>query len=144
MGGAVPRWEDADDGSNRIENNVMAYRGEILFARLFGLDKPTLNVLGDSGVDAWVGDLGVDVKVSRQNALIFDKNKFAGEAAVAFQQTEKDNVLKLMGWITKADFYQRCYSHDYGHGERDVVKGENLERIETLWREGLAFEAEAS
>ena len=137
MSGATPRWADDDDGAKRINNNIMAYRGEILFARIFNLDMPTLNVMGDNGVDCWLGDMSVDVKTSMKPQLIFDKKGFKAEAAVAFQQTDQDDVLDLMGWITKADFNKKFYLHDYGRGERGVVDGENLNPIESLWLETI-------
>ena len=137
MGGNKPRWADDDDGAKRINNNIMAYRGEILFARIFNLDMPTLNVMGDNGVDCWLGDMSVDVKTSMKPQLIFDKKGFKAEAAVAFQQTDQDDVLDLMGWITKADFNKKFYLHDYGRGERGVVDGENLNPIESLWLETI-------
>ena len=137
MSGATPRWADTDDGTKRINNNIMAYRGEILFARIFNLEVPRLNVMGDNGVDCWLGDMSVDVKTSKKPQLIFDKKAFKAEAAVAFQQTGQDDVLDLMGWLTKTDFNKKCYLHDFGNGERGVVDSENLSPIESLWLETL-------
>jgi hypothetical protein len=143
MSGHTPNWADKDDGANRINNNIMGYRGEILFARLFNLERPVLNVMGDDGVDCWLGDIRVDVKTSRENKLIFNKKSFRADVAVAFMQTDQDDVLDLLGWITKAEFNERFYFHDYGNGERGVCKREKLNPIETLWREKIGLMAES-
>lgn len=137
MFGNTPRWSDNDGGENRINNNIMAYRGEVLFARIFSLEMPTLNVMGDNGVDFFLGDMSVDVKTSKNPELIFDKKGFKSDVAVAFQQTDQDDVLDLMGWITKADFNKKHHLHDYGHGERGVVDGKDLNPIESLWLETI-------
>jgi len=135
MQGAKPRFEDEDDGTNRIKANIRAYRGEILFARLFGLPKPTLNVLGDEGVDAWLGNISIDVKVSNQEwgDLIFDKGKFKADGAVGFGQCKEDDVLRLHGCIQRNAFGEQHELLDYGYGEKMRMLATELLPIEQLW-----------
>ena len=135
MQGATPRFADTDDGTKRINANIRAYRGEILFARLFGLEMPKLNVLGDDGVDAWLGDIGIDVKVSSKEwgDLIFDKGKFKADGAVGFGQCEEDDVLRLHGCIQRNSFKEKHELFDYGYGEKMRMLATDLMPIEKLW-----------
>jgi hypothetical protein len=135
MQGATPRFADTDDGTKRISANIRAYRGEILFARLFNLEKPTLNVLGDEGVDAWLGDISIDVKVSSKEwgDLIFDKGKFKADGAVGFGQCEEPDVLRLHGCIQRVAFLEQHELFDYGYGEKMRMLAKELMPIEQLW-----------
>ena len=135
MQGARPRFPDENGLDKRIEANIRAYRGEILFARIFNLEMPKLNVLGDEGVDAWLGDIGIDVKVSGKEwgDLIFDKGKFKADGAVGFGQCEEPDMLRLHGCIQKTAFMEQHELFDYGHGEKMRMYAKKLLPIEQLW-----------
>ena len=135
MQGATPRFADTDDGTKRVDANIRAYRGEVLFARLFGLERPTLNVLGDEGVDAWLGDISIDVKVSGKEwgDLIFDKGKFKADGAVGFGQCKEPDILRLHGCIQSKTFLENHELFDYGYGEKMRMLATDLMPIEKLW-----------
>jgi len=137
MQGIVPRMKDAKGMKTRTENNILAFKAEFLFARLFNLPLPVVNVLSDGGIDFWLGDISVDVKCSSRTdgPLIFDSEKsFAAKVAVLYGATEDSNILKLHGCIGRKTFFERAYKKDFGYGERYVLNADQLEPIEKLWR----------
>ena len=100
MQGIVPRMTDKKGMATRTENNITAFKAEFLFARLFNLPLPVVNVLSDGGIDFWLGETSVDVKCSsRENGpLIFDTEKsFAAKVAVLYGATDDAEILKLQG-----------------------------------------------
>ena len=84
MQGIKPRMTDKKGMDTRRENNIRAFKAEFLFARLFNLDPPKVNVGSDGGVDFWLGEYSIDVKCSGKvdGPLIFD-------SPVSFQAGEQ-------------------------------------------------------
>lgn len=137
MQGIVPRMKDKKGMDTRTKNNVLAFKAEFLFARLFNLPLPVVNVLSDGGIDFWLGETSVDVKCSSytDGPLIFDDEKsFAADFAVLYGATDDPKVLKLNGCIDRNTFFEQAYKKDFGYGERFVMRADSLDPIEKLWR----------
>lgn len=138
MQGITPRLTDEKGLKSRTENNIRGFKAEFLFARLFNLSPPVVNVLSDGQIDFWLGETSIDVKCScrEDGPLIFDSpDKFTAKIAVAYGQSNVDpRTFRLHGCISKAKFFERAYRHDFGYGERYVVDHDKLEPIESLWR----------
>jgi hypothetical protein len=137
MQGIVPRMKDKKGMDTRTKNNILAFKAEFLFARLFNLSPPVVNVLSDGGIDFWLGETSVDVKCSSHTngPLIFDSEEsFAADFAVLYGATDDPRILKLNGCIDRKSFFDKAYKKDFGYGERFVMKADSLDPIEKLWR----------
>lgn len=137
MQGIVPRMKDKKGMATRTENNITAFKAEFLFARLFNLPPPVVNVLSDGGIDFWLEEISIDVKCSSREdgPLIFDSEKsFAAKVAVLYGATDNPEILKLHGCIGRKAFFERAYKKDFGYGERFVMGADSLDPIEKLWR----------
>ena len=138
MQGIKPRMTDKKGLDTRRDNNIRAFKAEFLFARLFNLDPPKVNVGSDGGVDFWLGEYSIDVKCSGKPSgpLIFDSPaSFQADIAVAYSQSDiNDRTFNLHGMISKGNFLRKARRHDFGYGERHVVDVDQLELIEKLWR----------
>jgi hypothetical protein len=136
MQGITPRLKTDDAMRSRTENNQRAFAAEYLFARLFSLDPPVVNVASDGGIDFWLGDISVDVKCSNSESgpLIFDSMaKFKADVAVAYGATDEPDKFKLHGCVSKQLFGRQSYEKDFGHGTRLVMDVADLSPIELLW-----------
>ena len=130
MQGIVPRMKDKKGMDTRTKNNVLAFKAEFLFARLFNLPLPVVNVLSDGGIDFWLGETSVDVKCSSytDGPLIFDDEKsFAADFAVLYGATDDPKILKLNGCIDRNTFFEQAYKKDFGYGERFVMRANSLD-----------------
>lgn len=137
MQGIVPRMTDKKGMETRTKNNILAFKAEFLFARLFGLPLPVVNVLSDGGIDFWLGETPIDVKCSSHTngPLIFDSEEsFAAKVAVLYGATDDPKILKLHGCIGRKAFFKHAYKKDFGYGERFVMNIDSLYPIEKLWR----------
>jgi hypothetical protein len=131
-----PRLDTPDE--NRVLSNVQGFRAEYAVAKIFGCDLPTLNVVTDGGVDLWIDDLSVDVKLTKKpdGDLIFDSfDSFKADISILVALTDVDNVVDILGWIDKSNFESVAQDRDYGYGSRKVVESVGLHPIETLWSE---------
>ena len=137
MQGIVPRMKDKKGMDTRTTNNILAFKAEFLFARLFNLPLPVVNVLSDGGIDFWLGETSIDVKCSSRSdgPLIFDSEKsFAAKASVLYGASDDPKILKLHGCIGRKSFFNQAYKKDFGYGERFVMDSNQLDPIEKLWR----------
>jgi len=121
--------------------NIVGHLGELAAAKYLDLDVNTeIYVHGDNGTDLELDGVSIQVKTSKLPKLIFNKESdFATDIAVLSQFIGKDNrhaeedpVFLLWGWITKEDFMEKYYPHDFGYGTRLVVESIQLEPIEEL------------
>ena len=137
MAGFNPRLEN--DKQSRVEANQWGFKAEFAVARLLNLDLPTLTVTTDGGADLWVDDITIDVKFSNQEwgPLIFDSmTKFRANLAVMVGRTNYEDIVNVIGWISREDFKEKYKKKDFGYGTRLFVEPEDLAPIEQLW---LAF-----
>ena len=135
MQGFSPRLEN--DRQSRVEANIYGFKAEFAVARLLGADLPTVNVVSDGGVDAWVDDISIDVKFNNAEfgKLIFDNmDKFKAQVAVLVGKTADPAVMRVNGWEGRKTFMEKSVSHNFGYGDRLVMNDSDLYSIETLWR----------
>tara|TARA_R110002072_G_scaffold55478_2_gene144543 strand:- start:850 stop:1356 length:507 start_codon:yes stop_codon:yes gene_type:complete len=135
MQGFSPRLEN--DRQSRVEANIYGFKAEFAVARLLGADLPTVNVVSDGGVDAWVDDISIDVKFNNAEfgKLIFDNmDKFKAQVAVLVGKTADPAVMRVNGWVGRKTFMEKSVSHNFGYGDRLVMNDSDLYSIETLWR----------
>ena len=134
MQGFPPRLEN--ERQSRVEANAYGFKSEFAVARLLGAELPTVNVVSDGGVDAWVGDVSIDVKFNNQEhgKLIFDSmEKFRSQVAVLVGKTSEPDVMRINGWMDRKVFRERSVTHNFGYGDRLVVSASDLFPIEMLW-----------
>ena len=119
-------------GQNRLQHFIGA-KGEIAFARLFGLtvemvQKPE----GDNGVDFFMDGKSIDVKTTEHQypKLIMRKNKIRSDVYVLAHS--KGNKVALMGWIRKQNFIDKHKTLIGVEGSPWYVTNEMLKPITTL------------
>jgi hypothetical protein len=134
MQGFPPRLENKNQ--TREEANIEGYKGEFAVARLFDLEEPTFNITSDFGADLWWNDSSIDVKTTKTKDLIFDSmEKFKSDIAVLARPTDQPDVIEVGKWISRIEFEHKHHLHDYGYGERLVMKYNELRDIESLWKQ---------
>jgi hypothetical protein len=134
MQGFAPRLDNKKQ--SRTEANVYGFKAEFAVARLFHMELPTVNVLTDGGVDLWFGDFSIDVKFTNDEYgnLIFDNmEKFKSQIAILVGRTNDPNVMRVNGWMDRANFKRVAHTKNFGYGDRFYLKHEELMPIESLW-----------
>jgi len=123
-----PRGEDGRD-----ENEIRGARAEFAVAKLFGLDPPKFNVLGDEGKDLWFGDTSIDVKFTKTEELIFDSlDSFRADVAILV--TQKGSDLVVQGGIRRENFASVCKEKEKLYGTKLCVDLTSLAKPEAIWR----------
>ena len=124
-----PRGEQGRDNSD-----VLGALAEFAVAKLYGADKPRLNVVSDGGLDLWVGDVSIDVKCTRTDLLIFDSlDHFKADIAVLVRATDEDDLFDVVGGVSQSAFAQRCFKKDLKYGSKFVMEGKALSPPEKVW-----------
>jgi hypothetical protein len=134
MQGFAPRLDNKKQ--SRTEANVYGFKAEFAVARLFHMELPTVNVLTDGGVDLWFGDFSIDVKFTNDEYgnLIFDNmEKFKSQIAILVGRTNDPNVMRVNGWMDRANFKRVAHTKNFGYGDRLYLKHDELMPIESLW-----------
>lgn len=145
MQGFPPRLEN--DKQSRVEANILGFKAEFAVARLYDLEPPTVNVVTDGGVDLWMGDLSIDVKLTNRQGgpLIFDSmEKFKADCAVLVSRTFQHDVMRVEGCISRSKFEELAKKKDFKYGERLYMESKDLYSPQWLWRQGalLKFKIE--
>jgi len=120
---------------SRLDSNVIGFKAEYAVARVFDADLPSLHLINDGGVDIWLENIAVDVKVTnhKDSNLIFQSmDKFRADVALFVVQLG-ENKFDLVGWITRGAFERQSKRRDFGYGDRLFVSPENLQPIGKLW-----------
>jgi len=131
-----PRLDTSDE--NRVLSNVQGFRAEYAVAKVFGCTLPSFNIVTDGGVDLWIDDISVDVKLTKKpkGDLIFDDfTKFKSDIAILVATTNTESVYEILGWIDRNSFEAEAKDMDYGYGSRKVVESKGLMPIENLWKD---------
>jgi len=129
--GFKPRSE-VMGGKDRVEQNIDAFKSEFAVARYLGIDPPVMNFITDYGVDLWLGECAIDVKLTNTDYLIFDSlNSFKSDIAVLCSMEDINTVL-MSGWISKDNFELLSVEKDFGYGTRKVVNSSSLAEMESL------------
>jgi len=93
----------------------------------------------DRGFDFAVNGTTIEMKTTRTPLLIINKDyrRLKGDIAVDAEEISPNRIL-LRGWVTREDFYERCYDKEYrgkdanGCRMRDVMNPIDLNPIDTL------------
>jgi hypothetical protein len=120
---------------SRIDSNVLGFMAEFAVARVLGCEPPRLTFVNDGGIDLWVDDVSIDVKVSKEptgNLIFDDTEKFRAKVAV-FVSSLGDNQFQIHGWISRQAFINSCNYRDFGYGERVFVSCDKLNSMGSLW-----------
>lgn len=122
-----PRGEEGRD-----ENELLGCRAEFAVAKLYGLEKPRFNVLGDDGKDLWFGNKSIDVKFTKTEDLIFDSlDSF--KADVAILVTNKGEELMVHGGIGRENFSSVCKEKSLKYGVKLCVEKADLVPPDVVW-----------
>lgn len=129
-----PRLDDPKQ--SRVEANKIGFMAEFAVCRAFGTEPPRLNIATDGGVDLWMDDISVDVKLTNTGKLIFDSmDKFKANVAVLATTTDEPDCIKLLGWTGRTRFEEMHHKHDFGYGERLVMDADDLFEVSLLWHQ---------
>jgi hypothetical protein len=132
----VMGYKPRDPGSNKVQSEIDGARAEFAVAKLYGLDKPTLNILGDGGKDLWFGGLSVDVKFTNTDDLIFDDvDAFKADVAVLVKnQGDDPRALSVVGCVSRGEFAANSTAQERKYGIKLCMKAAELSPPESLWR----------
>lgn len=120
---------------SRLDSNVLGFMAEFAVARVFDCEPPRLTFVNDGGIDLWIDDVSIDVKVSKEatgNLIFDDLDKFRAMVAV-FVSSLGDGVFNIQGWISRQAFVNSCNYRDFGYGQRVYVSCDQLLPIGSLW-----------
>lgn len=134
--GSVPRNENMG-GVSREMGTLQGFRTEYAVARVLGLEPPNVNIESDGGIDLWAGSVSIDVKSTGKEDvyLIFDDfEKFGADIAVLVKFYLGHKALDILGWISRKEFLKKAHDHNFGFGDRKVMRAGDLHPIEKLWR----------
>ena len=129
-------YKPRDAGSNKLQSEVDGARAEYAVAKLYALDAPTLNILGDGGKDLWFGGLSIDVKFTNTEDLIFDSvDAFKADVAVLVKNHGDDpRRLMVVGCVSRSEFAAKCKASERKYGWKMCMKASDLSPPESLWR----------
>ena len=127
MQNTKPRGEEGRDDSD-----IRGARAEFAVAKLYGLEKPKFNVLGDEGKDLWFGNTSIDVKWTKTEELIFDSLD-AFKADVAILVTSKGSDLMIHGGISRKEFIGKYEERQKKYGTKLCVDAVDLAPPELVW-----------
>jgi hypothetical protein len=132
----VMGYKPRDPGSNKVQSEIDGARAEYAVAKLYGLEKPTLNILGDGGKDLWFGDVSLDVKFTNTNDLIFDDiDAFkAGVAVLVKNHGDDPRMLNVVGCVSSEGFAANSTAQERKYGTKLCMRADELSPPETLWR----------
>jgi len=129
MQNTTPRGEEG-----RGDSDINGALAEFAVAKLYGADKPRLNIVNDGGLDLWVNDKSIDVKYTRTDLLIFDSlAKFKADIAVLVCPTEQPDTFSVVGGVSRDSFADRCFEQTMKYGSKLVMKSESLSPPEKIW-----------
>lgn len=131
MQNTTPRGEEGRD-----ESDLLGTRAEFAVAKLFGLDRPKFNVLGDEGKDLWFGNQSIDVKFTQgkgETDLIFDSLE-AFRADVAILVTSDGDDFIVHGGVSKERFDSASYEKRKFFGMKMCMNVTELCPIEAVWK----------
>jgi hypothetical protein len=137
-----------DRNNSSYSVNLMGRLGEVVVAKTLRIQTDdSVTAGGDVGYDL-VSNLGnkIAVKTSTLDSLIFNKiEDFSADIAVLVkfvgdkQLPHDGGQFFIVGWISRQDFIEYHYVHDYGYGPRLVVDSFVLNRMEDYQYEVPAF-----
>ena len=135
-------FKPRDPGSDKVQSEIDGARAEYAVAKLYDLDRPTLNILGDGGKDLWFGGLSIDVKFTNTDDLIFDDvDAFKADVAVLVKNYGDDpRSLVVVGCVSRGEFAANSETQQRKYGTKLCMKASDLAPPESLWRVGKSRE----
>lgn len=128
-----------DQSSSDIEIDLIGIKGELAVSKVYNTDFD-MNELGvDSGIDMFVGDVGIDVKTTKYKTgcLLFKSvEAFKAPISILCLNTSEDTVF-VAGWIRRDDFANRCKPFQ---DDGVCVQQSDLEKPESLWLNFIRLE----
>ena len=113
--------------SDKLQSEIDGARAEYAVSKLYGLDRPTLNILGDGGKDLWFGDLSVDVKFTKTDDLIFDDvDAFKADVAVLGNHGDDPRSLMVVGCVSRGEFASRATPQKRKYGMKLCMGAEDV------------------
>ena len=117
-------------------------RGEYALSKFLGIsNKASLRHTkgGDRGFDFAVNGTTIELKTTKGWKLIVGKDyrRLKGDVVVDALDVA-DNLIRLRGWATKSEFYERCFDRDCKYKDstgstiRDVMNPDDLNPMDTL------------
>lgn len=135
----VDLWYDQNNSSFGV--NVMGHLGEVAVSKVLGTPVDyEIRTHGDEGWDTVLDGRTVQIKTSTQESLIFNsKAAFKADIAILVVYLGEDRAnshidprFKVVGWVTREDFFQYHYKHDFGHGVRMVMDSFALQTLDEI------------
>ena len=137
LGRAMKLVNKRIDGTNRddLEIEYLGLKGECAVSKVLNLNWTPFQLGADNGADMWSGNLSIDVKTAFKNAnyLLF-RNIESFRSDIAVFCKEDDDLIEIVGWVSKAEFVKRHEIINLGYGEVPSIHKDNLREVEVLWK----------
>lgn len=143
--GATMRWQmarasgignqkRADLSDNDLD--LIGIKAEMAAAKLLSLDYTAAKLGVDDGSDLWFGDVSIDVKATLYptGKLLFKSlEAFRADCAILVTKTQEDDVMSVVGGISRKAFTEGHTVSDLGKGECLTMEQNEIWPIEQLW-----------
>lgn len=115
--------------------DLLGIRGECAVAKVLGVQFDPFRLGVDTGIDIFVGDIGIDVKTRFRGKLLLFKTfeSFKADFAVLTQPVQNDQI-QIVGCCSRKFFQQNHEVLDLGHGPSCGLSDQMLRPISELWR----------
>lgn len=143
--GATMRWQMARAsgignqkraGVSDAELDLVGIKAEMAVAKLLSLDYMAARLGVDDGSDLWFGGVSIDVKASiyPTGKLLFKSLKsFRADCAILVTTTNDDDVMSVIGGISRSLFATDHAVTDLGRGECLTMEQDEIWPIEQMW-----------
>jgi|TARA_R110002073_G_scaffold61900_2_gene155689 hypothetical protein len=119
--------------------DVQGLKAELAVAKLFGSEFSPFEFGPDNGVDLWIDEISVDVKVTttqieNPNLLFMDGKTLKADVAILCRIEAEDSAeeVEIMGWIPK--YYWEKWKKAFFHSPKDdAVPSSDLFPMYKLW-----------
>jgi hypothetical protein len=123
-------------GMSDAELDLIGIKAEMAVAKLLCLDYMAARLGVDDGSDLWFGDVSIDVKASiyPTGRLLFKSlEAFRADCAILVTTTNEDDVMSVIGGISRASFTTGHTVSDLGRGECLTMEQDEIWPIEEMW-----------
>lgn len=143
--GAALRWQmarasgvgnqrRADVSDNDVD--LLGIKAEIATAKLLSLHYNAAKLGIDDGSDLWFGDTSIDVKATfhQSGRLLFKSvDAFRADCAILVTATDQEDVMAVVGGVSRKAFAERHTVEDLGHGQCCTMPQSAVWPIEQMW-----------
>jgi hypothetical protein len=123
-------------GMSDAELDLIGIKAEMAVAKLLSLDYMAARLGVDDGSDLWFGDVSIDVKASiyPTGKLLFKSlEAFRADCAILVTTTKEDDVMSVIGGISRSLFTTGHTVSDLGRGECLTMEQHEIWPIEEMW-----------